>query len=660
MTVRCAQLHAGEFSNFSATSSYGNMNQATSVSDGGDICSNGASDSTSDYDHDMNGTSPRTTISQRKEVNGANATTRSLDLGRRRRRRVLLSTSTPFADTVVRSLYRDPDIELRLIAQHGFEKGKHKVENIVCYHDGAAHQDSAWLNSTATSLAEWAELLIISPMDAGSLGAMLCGLTTSLTLTILRGWDVAKTILLVPGMTIGQWTAPITKRQLDELRRFWPSVNVLPPILSKYEVPERLVELPWEGREKFYDEIRKDLKSPSSISASNPNGILFPTRPDRFIALGQQQLDGIDESSQPKRKPAATNPSVPPNTAKNGSNRSRTILPPELLCMVFEFLGDWELATAVGVYTNMPIPQNWRRLVPTTYSDTLSLEYTILRRPFSEIKKHLLSAPSWRSLSNTATGLIYKFSRIDILEFLYFSRSDIYLSTHSLSNLPYCASGVYGNTTLLDWWYNCPDMPNKDTPQDAMDSASRAGFVHILDWWRKSGLPCRYTERALESASAGGKIAVLDWWKNAGENSSVYDPLQLKIGKSVLFASQSGRTDSIAWWDRSKISYPYADSVARIASTYGHVRVLELWYQLKGSKMIFDNQVLVGATKNGHVDVLEWWRRSGLHVEFKTCDIEEALEDAVSGAEERVRQWWERNGLNLGVGTSEWMKTKVL
>jgi hypothetical protein len=78
--------------------------------------------------------------------------------------------------------------------------------------------------------------------------------------------------------------------------------------------------------------------------------------------------------------------------------------------------------------------------------------------------------------------------------------------------------------------------------------------------------------------------------------------------------------------------------------------------------MIFDNQVLVGATKNGHDEILEWWRSSGLRVEFKTCDIEEALEDAdpISGAEERVRRWWARNGLNLGVGPSEWMRVKVL
>ena len=70
--------------------------------------------------------------------------------------------------------------------------------------------------------------------------------------------------------------------------------------------------------------------------------------------------------------------------------------------------------------------------------------------------------------------------------------------------------------------------------------------------------------------------------------------------------------------------------------------------------MIFDNQVLVGATKNGHAGVLQWWKDAGtnhgLKVEYKTCDIEEAMEDAVGGGGEgEVREWWGRNGLNLGV-----------
>jgi hypothetical protein len=69
------------------------------------------------------------------------------------------------------------------------------------------------------------------------------------------------------------------------------------------------------------------------------------------------------------------------------------------------------------------------------------------------------------------------------------------------------------------------------------------------------------------------------------------------------------------------------------------------------------------------VNVLEWWKQYARgenvgdgrtqRVEYKTCDIEEALEDAIGDARP-VRTWWARNGLNLGVGTSEWMKTKCL
>ena len=129
----------------------------------------------------------------------------------------------------------------------------------------------------------------------------------------------------------------------------------------------------------------------------------------------------------------------------------------------------------------------------------------------------------------------------------------------------------------------------------------------------------------------------------------------------ISYATQNGHAHVVRWWLHSGIAFPHEDTVAKLASTHGHVEILALWHELKGSKMIFDNQVLVGATKMGNVGVLEWWKRSGLRVEYKTCDVEEALEDGYEGERGmEVRRWWARNGLNLGVGTSEWMKTKVL
>ncbi len=48
--------------------------------------------------------------------------------------------------------------------------------------------------------------------------------------------------------------------------------------------------------------------------------------------------------------------------------------------------------------------------------------------------------------------------------------------------------------------------------------------------------------------------------------------IPLKVGKSVLLAAQSGKTQSLAWWDASGIPYTHSESVARIAGTWPHPR----------------------------------------------------------------------------------------
>ena len=103
----------------------------------------------------------------------------------------------------------------------------------------------------------------------------------------------------------------------------------------------------------------------------------------------------------------------------------------------------------------------------------------------------------------------------------------------------------------------------------------------------------------------------------------------------------------------------HEETIAKLASTHGHTHILDYWRKLRGEKMLFDNQVLVGPTKMGHADVLEWWKRCGLRVEYKTCDIEEALEDGVEGRCWREREemvgveWIEPWGWNERVDESE-------
>lgn len=301
-----------------------------------------------------------------------------------------------------------------------------------------------------------------------------------------------------------------------------------------------------------------------------------------------------------------------------------------------------------------------------------ALEWTILTGTLRDVRALLSNHPAPRWLSRLCIKLIMRFAMTDILSYLETSHKDLFWGAFGHAFLPDKASSVFGKVEILEYWRTSPSFLTKEYTAEAIDGASRAGFVHVLEWWYKSGLPLRYTEAALEQASAKGHIDVLEWWKNASMqehadaeepymSSLSVTPLRLKPGKSISYATQSGSLPTLRWWANSSIPYSHEDTVAKLASTHGHVSVLDFWLSLKGEKTIFDNQVLVGATKMGHSNVLEWWKQSGLRVEYKTCDIEEALEDGVEGRQgERVRRWWARNGLNLGVGTSEWMRTKVL
>ncbi|KAL5336668.1 hypothetical protein BJX70DRAFT_275177 [Aspergillus crustosus] len=573
----------------------------------------------------------------------------------RRRKRILISTDSEFVDNVLPSLIQHPNIELRFITDEpsALLSGTNKVPHYMDTVDSKTFEKEIgarrWLKAKAAELCEWADLLLVAPVDAGTLGGMLSGLINTLTLALLRGWMSTKPVLLIPGMTVSEWQHPLTERQLDEVRRYWPWINIISPVLWKYNAPEELLQLPWNGLKELHDMIEKSLLLSLSPDTTNAARLV---ESDQGAATLEKQLPANATSI------ATQASSSRPGAEKNGMPS----LPLELWLNIFEdHLQDWEIAKAVGIPARLTVPKEWQSHL-LKMSAPASLEYTILRGSSAAIKKRIDSLPRWKPLSDLACHLIFKFSRTDILSYLTENHLDLLWTTSRLTNIPYRASAIYGNPKILTWWRDAPALPNKEYIADAVDGASRAGFIDVLEWWRTSDLELRYTERALEAASAEGRVNVLDWWKKAAELAPRTRPLPPKVGKSVLLAAQSGRTASLAWWDASGIPYTHAESVARIASTHGHVHVLDFWYKLKGAKMIFDCQVLVGATKNGHDNVLEWWRRSGLRVEFKTCDIEEALEDAdpVSGAEARVRRWWARNGLNLGVGTSEWMKTKVL
>ncbi|KAF2181093.1 flavo protein [Zopfia rhizophila CBS 207.26] len=570
---------------------------------------------------------------------------------------VLIAVTDPssfkFGCSVVSRLQRLQHVSLKVIACYDLETATQVnvppcLEPVWHRYETEDPVRTEWhpdfRDTRVSDYCAWADLLVLAPLDAENIARMLHGFATNLHLQLLRSWDVSKKILLIPGMSALMWENPMTKKQISKIRRKWNWIRVLPPFLWTFDQNGRRNQ-PWEGSKSFYESIQTQI----DLMAVG----------DRTIAL-----------------PVAHMPSLNPTKSKGPR------LPPELWSIILEFTEDWELATALNVHTNLPVPTKWRQAASEEGPKTVmqKLEWALLTGTYPEIKT-VFDTDKPTSLSRTCLELIMRFAMVPVLTHLENAHKDLFWINFGHAFLPHKAS-VFGKTDILEYWRTSPTFLTKEYSADAMDNASRSGSIQALDWWYDSGLPLKYTEAALEQASSQGHIAVLKWWKEHSayrdSNSPVStspspsrsqeskatpkrDPLKLKVGKSISYATQSGSLSSIHFWVESGIPFPHEDTITKLASTHGYTHILDYWRKLRGEKMLFDNQVLVGATKMGHADVLEWWKRSGLRVEYKTCDIEEALEDGVEGdLGEEVRRWWALNGLNLGVGTSEWMRVKVL
>ena len=220
--------------------------------------------------------------------------------------------------------------------------------------------------------------------------------------------------------------------------------------------------------------------------------------------------------------------------------------------------------------------------------------------------------PKW--LSKLCVKIIIRFARIDVLSYLEVHHKDLFWSSFGQALLLTKASAVFGRTAILDFWKSSPSFLTKEYNCEALDFASKAGFCHVLDWWRNSGLPLRYTEASLEQASSTGAIEVLNWWHRAAfpqgiethshshrpdeistnsgnEDRAIFTsertiPLRLKVGRSIIYTAQNGQATTL---DDSGVPTAPKESVARITSANGHVNILQLWKERKGKKMQYDN-----------------------------------------------------------------------
>ncbi|XP_076588766.1 phosphopantothenoylcysteine decarboxylase [Chaetodon auriga] len=69
-------------------------------------------------------------------------------------------------------------------------------------------------------LRRWADLLVVAPLDANTLGKIANGICDNLLTCVVRAWDTSRPLLFCPAMNTAMWQHPITAQQVSRLTDF--------------------------------------------------------------------------------------------------------------------------------------------------------------------------------------------------------------------------------------------------------------------------------------------------------------------------------------------------------------------------------------------------------------------------------------------------------
>lgn len=79
-------------------------------------------------------------------------------------------------------------------------------------------------------LRRWADVAVIAPLDANTLGKIAHGFADNLATSVLRAWDRTKPMVVAPAMNTAMWTHPATGEALATLERWFPAFTIVPPV----------------------------------------------------------------------------------------------------------------------------------------------------------------------------------------------------------------------------------------------------------------------------------------------------------------------------------------------------------------------------------------------------------------------------------------------
>lgn len=131
-----------------------------------------------------------------------------------------------------------------------------------------------------------------------------------------------------------------------------------------------------------------------------------------------------------------------------------------------------------------------------------------------------------------------------------------------------------------------------------------------------------------------------------GKRISLFDAAACQdLGVPVMSmedASRRGATTVLDWWKASGLKLDYSETAIHQASAFGQIDVLQ-WWKDSGLELKYSNDCLDFASISDKVKVLTWWKESGLPLKY----THEALDRALQYRNVAALEWWKGSGLHL-------------
>jgi len=82
-------------------------------------------------------------------------------------------------------------------------------------------------------LGEWADIFVIAPLTANTLGKMANGLCDNLLTSVWRAWDWKKPVVVAPAMNTRMWENRITQDHLRALKLRHEKFQMVRPVVKR-------------------------------------------------------------------------------------------------------------------------------------------------------------------------------------------------------------------------------------------------------------------------------------------------------------------------------------------------------------------------------------------------------------------------------------------